>query len=69
MISDQLDTEETEDDCIVTYWKMFNNSGFTENVPFTNGLTYDDFRKGNYFVVFDLSTSSKCGSSNLIPGK
>jgi len=37
------DTEETEDDCLLTYWRMFNNLGFSGDVPFTNGLTYDDF--------------------------
>lgn len=63
-----LDTEETEDDCLFTYWKLFQNSGFTPDVPFTNGLTYEDFRNGHYLVVFDLSTSSRCNSSNLIPG-
>jgi len=62
------DPEETEDDCLLTYWRMFSNGGFSDNVPFTNGITYEDFRKGNYFVVFDLSTSSKCNSSQLIPG-
>ncbi|MBM3939138.1 MAG: hypothetical protein FJ333_10880 [Sphingomonadales bacterium] len=64
-----IDPEETEDDCLLTYWRMFNNSGFSDDVPFTNGITYDDFRKGYYFSIFDLSTSSKCNSSQLIPGK
>lgn len=66
---DQIPTEEDEDDCITTYWRMFNSSGFSEDVPFTNGLTYEDFRAGNYFVVFDLSTSGRCNSSNLVPGE
>ena len=51
----------------MTYYKLFNNSGFTENVPFTNSITYEDFRLEFYFCVFDLSTSARCNSSALIP--
>ena len=45
---------------------MFQNGGFANTLT-TNGLSYDDFRSGYYFVVNDLSTSGKCGISNLIP--
>jgi len=63
----QLDPDETEDECIMTYSKFFLNSGFSDNLPFTNSITYDDFRNGYYFCVFDLSTSSRSTSSGLIP--
>jgi len=36
-------------------------------MPFTNSISYDDFRKSFYFSVFDLSTSNRCNSSGLIP--
>lgn len=38
-ISDQIPSDETEDDAIRTYWKMFYNSGFTDGL-FTNGIRY-----------------------------
>lgn len=64
----QIDSDEGKNECVMTYWRFFNNSGFSEDIPFTNSVTYDDFRHGFYFVVFDLSTSSRCNSANLIPG-
>lgn len=30
-------------------------------------FSYDDFKGGYYFVVYDLSTSGKSGLSNLTP--
>ena len=44
---DQIETRETEDDCIFTFWKMFQNGGFGNSL-FTNGLSYDDFREVDY---------------------
>ena len=42
---DQIETRETEDDCILSYWKMFQNGGFGYDNPLlTNGISYDDFR-------------------------
>jgi len=29
--------------------------------PFSNGVTYDAFRKGFFSAVYDLTTSSKAG--------
>lgn len=33
----------------------------------TCGISYDDFRRGNFFAVYDLSTSGKCGSNFVVP--
>ena len=33
----------------------------------TNGISYDDFRKGFFFGVYDLSTSAKCGTNYVVP--
>lgn len=68
-VIDQLDADETKNECVMSYYRFFNSSGFRENTPFTNSITYDDFRNGYYFAIFDLSTSSKCFSANLVPGK
>jgi len=46
----QLDPEENKDQCVVTFWKLYNNSGFTQNYPFTCSISYEDFKKGYYFV-------------------
>ena len=95
------------DDCLFTYWKMFQNGGFANSLA-TNSISYEDFkqvffyqycqqlerfdnfessisivlflgcfkvsvtkfhlpRNGYYFVVNELSTSGRSGSSNLIP--
>lgn len=40
---DQLDIKESLEDCIITYWRMFQMSGFARTL-FTNGITYDAFR-------------------------
>lgn len=41
---DQIDCRETSSECIKSYWRMFQNSGFPANSPFTNGISYQDFR-------------------------
>lgn len=56
-----------KEDCIVTFYKLYQNSGFSENLPFTCSITYEDFKSGFYLCVFDLSTSSKCNSAGLTP--
>ena len=40
---DQIETTETKDDCIFTYWKMFQNGGFASTLT-TNSISYDDFK-------------------------
>ena len=34
---DQIETEETSDDCVRTFWKMYYNTGFKDGL-FTNGI-------------------------------
>jgi len=63
----QLDTSETEEDCSITFWKLYHNSGYTENLPFSCSISYEDFKQGYYLAVFDLSTSSNCNSAGLTP--
>ncbi len=48
------------------YWRMFKYTGQMNSLA-TNGISYTDFRKGYFFCVYDLSTSSKSGAANLIP--
>jgi len=55
-----------KEDCIVTFYKLYHNSGFTENLPFTCSITYEDFRTGFYLCAFDLSTSSQCNSAGQL---
>ena len=40
---DQLDSQETLDDCVFTYWKMFQNGGFANTLT-TNSISYEDFK-------------------------
>lgn len=49
---DQLETRETFEDCMVTYWRMFQMGGFGRTL-FTNGITYDAFR---YFLSIFQNT-------------
>ena len=46
----------SEDDCIFTYWKMFQNGGFANTLT-TNGISYDDFRRGYVLIYFFLITN------------
>ena len=49
---DQLETRETADDCVFTYWKMFQNGGFGNTLT-TNSITYEDFKYFSYpFIKF-----------------
>ena len=40
---DSLDSRETEEDCITTYWRLFQIGGFGRTL-FTNGIDYEAFR-------------------------
>ena len=40
---DQIDTTETEDECIRSYFKFNQNCGFGHGL-FTSGITYEDYR-------------------------
>ena len=55
---DQLETRETSDDCVFTYWKMFQNGGFGNTLT-TNSITYDDFK-------YSFSNSNQSNPTFLI---
>lgn len=63
---DQLSDEATGDECINTFFRMFSTNGQINSL-FTNSISYDEFRKGYFFMCYDLSTSSKCGTNYLVP--
>lgn len=63
---DQVEDKPNEDECMQMYWRMFKFNGQL-NTLFTNGISYDDFRNGYFFAVFDLSTSGKCGTNYVVP--
>ena len=63
---DQVEDKSTEDECMQMYWRMFKFNGQLNSL-FSNGITYDDFRNGYYFCVFDLSTSGKSGTNYVVP--
>ena len=63
---DQVEDKSTEDECMQMYWRMFKFNGQLNSL-FSNGITYDDFRYGYYFCVFDLSTSGKSGTNYVVP--
>ena len=48
------------------YWRMLQSSGLNQS-PFSNGITYEDFRNGYYMAVYDLTTSAKAGSNFVVP--
>jgi len=48
------------------YFRMFYFNGLI-NSPFTNGISYQDFRNGYFFSTMDLTTSGKAGSNFVIP--
>jgi hypothetical protein len=37
------------------------------NSLFSNGITYDDFKNGYFFAVYDLSTSGRAGTNFVVP--
>jgi len=42
------------------FWRMNQFCGFNQS-PFSNGVSYDAFRKGYFMAVYDLTTSGKAG--------
>lgn len=48
------------------YFRMNQFCGLNQS-PFSNGISYADFRKGYFMAVFDLSTSMAAGSGQLLP--
>jgi hypothetical protein len=63
---DQVEDKANQDECMQMYWRMFKFNGQL-NTLFSNGISYDDFRNGYYFAVYDLSTSGKCGTNFVVP--
>lgn len=63
---DQLDDSQTEDECIKSFYRMFDANG-QANSLFSNSLNYKDFRRAYFFSCYDLLTSSKCGTSYVVP--
>jgi len=43
-----VDDRQTKDECLSMYWRMNQFCGLNQS-PFSNGVTYDAFRKG-FFV-------------------
>jgi len=46
------------------FWRMNQFCGFNQS-PFSNGVSYDEFRKGYFMAVYDLTTSGKAGTKFL----
>jgi|FrelakmetLWP11LW_1041352.scaffolds.fasta_scaffold19746_1 hypothetical protein len=63
---DSIEDNATEDQAMQQFWRMYYFNGQINSL-FSSGLTYNDFLKGYFFSVFDLSTSNKAGSSFLVP--
>jgi hypothetical protein len=63
---DQIDDSQTEDECANSYYRLCQTTGVL-NTPFSNGITYEEFRKGYFLSCYDLSTSGKCGTNYVIP--
>ena len=63
---DQVEDKANQDECIQMYWRMFKFNGQLNSL-FSNGISYDDFRNGYFFAVYDLSTSGKCGTNFVVP--
>ena len=63
---DSMEDKATVDQAMQQFWRMYYFNGQINSL-FSNGLTYNDFLKGYFFCVYDLSTSNKAGSSYLVP--
>jgi hypothetical protein len=48
------------------YWRLYTFNGM-QNSNFTCGISYDDFRNGFFFLLYDVSTSGKSGSNYVVP--
>jgi len=48
------------------FYRMILFNGLA-NSPFSNGISYQDFRNGYFFATFDLTTSGKAGTNFVIP--
>jgi len=57
---DALEDTQNIDECMEQFWRMIVFNGLATS-PFSNGISYFDFRNGFFFATFDLTTSSKAG--------
>jgi hypothetical protein len=63
---DQVDDKSDVDQTMQQYFRMSYFTGQLNSL-FSNGISYEDFRNGYFFAVYDFSTSGHSGSSFLIP--
>jgi hypothetical protein len=64
---DQVDDKSEKDQTMQQYFRMSYFTGQLNSL-FSNGISYQDFRNGYFFAVYDFSTSGRSsGSSFLIP--
>lgn len=60
----QISANSREDAINYCRFQVFTN--FYDS-PFTNSISYEDFLKGNFMCVYDLSTCSKSNTSFIVP--
>ena len=64
---DQIDDKSDVDQSMQQYFRMSYFTGQLNSL-YTNGISYEDFLKGYFFAVYDLSTSGRgAGSSFIVP--
>ena len=63
---DQMTSRATRDDATAVYYRFQYFLGMA-NTPRGNYVSYEDFLNGNYFTIYDLSTSSKADVDYIVP--
>jgi hypothetical protein len=64
---DQIDDKSDVDQSMQQYFRMSYFTGQLNSL-YTNGISYEDFLRGYFFAVYDLSTSGRgAGSSFIVP--
>ena len=66
MVFFSVEDKSNKDECMQMFWRMYFYNGQLNSLT-TNGISYDDFRNGFFFGVYDLSTSGKCGTNYVVP--
>ncbi len=61
-----MEDKANRDECMQMFWRMYNCNGQLNSLA-TCGISYNDFKNGFFFAVYDLSTSGKCGTNFVIP--
>jgi hypothetical protein len=61
-----VEDKSNRDECMQMFWRMYNCNGQLNSLA-TCGISYDDFKNGFFFAVYDLSTSGKCATNFVIP--